>query len=57
MEEFESIGIATSAMLVELSISCWTGRKLDKAVSNEIDASKQLPQAFVCWQSSVGCCD
>ena len=40
MEEFESIGIATSSMLVELSISCWTGRKLDKAVSNEIDASK-----------------
>lgn len=36
----ETIGIATSAMLVELNISCWTARKLDKDVSNEIDAVK-----------------
>ncbi|NBS24463.1 MAG: hypothetical protein EBS78_10970 [Altererythrobacter sp.] len=36
----ESYGIATSAMLVELSISCWTGRKLDKRVSEEVDAAK-----------------
>jgi hypothetical protein len=27
-------------MLVELSISCWTGRKLDKRVSEEVDAAK-----------------
>jgi hypothetical protein len=33
-----SFGIATSAMLVELSISCWTARKLDKRVSNQVDA-------------------
>ena len=35
-----SIGIATSAMMVELNISCWTARKLDKNVSKEIDAFK-----------------
>ena len=32
--------ISSSAMLVDLSISVWTGRKLDKTVSAEIDASK-----------------
>lgn len=36
----ESIGIATSAMLVELNVSCWTARKLDKRVSEEIDVAK-----------------
>lgn len=36
----ESVGIHTSAMLVELSISTWTARKLDKRVSQEIDADK-----------------
>ena len=30
----------SSAMMVELNISCWTARKLDKAVSQEIDAFK-----------------
>ena len=34
-----SFGIETSAMLVELSISCWTARKLDKRVSQEVDVS------------------
>jgi ElaB/YqjD/DUF883 family membrane-anchored ribosome-binding protein len=32
--------ISSSAMLVDLSISVWTGRKLDKSVSAEVDASK-----------------
>ena len=32
--------ISTAAVLVELSISTWTGRKLDKTVSNEITATK-----------------
>lgn len=32
--------ISSSAMLVDLSLSVWTGRKLDKTVSAEIDASK-----------------
>lgn len=32
-----AFGIETSAMLVELSISCWTARKLDKRVSQEVD--------------------
>lgn len=36
----ESFGIATSAMQVELNISCWTARKLDKRVSEEVDAAK-----------------
>ena len=32
--------ISSSAMLVELNISVWTGRKFDKGVSKEIDAQK-----------------
>ena len=37
----ESISIATSSMLVELNVSCWTARKLDKKVSEEVDAAKK----------------
>lgn len=37
----ESFGIATSAMLAELQISVWTGRKLDRKVSEEVDAAKR----------------
>jgi len=37
--------IQNSAMLVELNISLWTGRKLDKRVSNEIDAAKRTTVA------------
>ena len=33
--------ISNSAMLVELNISTWTGRKLDKVISAEIDVAKQ----------------
>jgi hypothetical protein len=36
----QSFGIATSAMQVELNISCWTARKLDKKVSEEVDTAK-----------------
>ena len=32
--------IQSSSMLVDLNISMWTGRKMDKKVSEEIDASK-----------------
>jgi hypothetical protein len=32
--------ISSSAMLVELNISVWTGRKFDKGVSQEIDTQK-----------------
>ena len=35
-----SISIASSAMLVELSISAWTARKLDKKVSTQVDLDK-----------------
>lgn len=35
-----NISIASSAMLVEMSISTWTARKLDKKVSAEVDLSK-----------------
>lgn len=34
------MSISASAVLVDLNISTWTARKLDKQVSNEIDASK-----------------
>jgi hypothetical protein len=33
--------ISSSAMLVELNISVWTGRKFDKQVSQEVDQAKQ----------------
>ena len=33
-------GIQSNAVLVDLNISAWTGRKLDKKVSGEIDISK-----------------
>jgi len=36
-----SISIASSAVLVDLNISVWTARKLDKNVSKEIDINKQ----------------
>jgi len=32
--------ISNSAMLVDLNISVWTGRKMDKKVSEEVDATK-----------------
>ena len=36
-----NVGIATSAMLVDLNISCWTAKKLDKSVSQEVDETKE----------------
>lgn len=38
--QLEAFSLATSAMLVELTISCPTFRKLDRTVSEEIDAVK-----------------
>ena len=35
-----TISIATSAMLVDVSISCWSARKLDKKVSEEVTTGK-----------------
>ena len=37
---YAPFNINTSAMLVDLSISNWTAKKLDKKVSEEVDASK-----------------
>lgn len=37
---YAPFNLSTSAMLVELSISSWTARKLDKKVSEEVDANK-----------------
>lgn len=34
------MSIATNSMLVNISISVWSGRKLDKEVSQEVDAQK-----------------
>lgn len=42
-----SISIGSSAMLVELSIRSWTGRKLDKSVSAEIDNAKNTKTSVV----------
>ena len=41
------ISIASSAMLVELSISSWTARKLDKKVSTEVDIAKNTKVSAV----------
>jgi hypothetical protein len=38
--DFAYSKISSSAMLVDLSLSVWTGRKLDKTVSAEVDISK-----------------
>lgn len=35
------MGIANNGVLVDLHISVWTGRKMDKKVSGEVDAAKQ----------------
>lgn len=37
---YAPFNLSTSAMLVELNISSWTARKLDKKVSEEVDANK-----------------
>ena len=42
-----SISIGSSAMLVELSVRSWTGRKLDKSVSAEIDVAKNTKTSVV----------
>jgi hypothetical protein len=42
-----SISIGSSAMLVELSVRSWTGRKLDKGVSAEIDVAKKAKTSVV----------
>ena len=39
-----TISISSSAMLVDLSISTWTARKLDKNVTNEVNTSKKASQ-------------
>ena len=35
-----TISIASSAVQIDLNISVWTARKLDKKVSKEIDVTK-----------------
>lgn len=35
------MSITTNGILVDLNISVWTGRKMDKKVSGEVDAAKQ----------------
>jgi len=39
-----TVSISSSAMLVDLSISTWTARKLDKNVTNEVNTSKRASQ-------------
>lgn len=40
-----AISIASSAVLVDLNISVWTARKMDKRVSREINISKQATES------------
>src|SRR6056297_1955637 len=39
-----NVSISSSAMLVDLSISTWTARKLDKGVTDEVNTSKHASQ-------------
>ena len=47
MQMSNEISIGSSAMLVELSISSWTARKLDKKVSAEVDVAKNTKVSAV----------
>jgi hypothetical protein len=47
MQMSNDISIGSSAMLVELSISSWTARKLDKKVSAEVDVAKNTKVSAV----------
>lgn len=40
-----SISISSSAMLVDLSISTWTARKLDRSVTDEVNSNKKASKA------------
>ena len=42
MNNENTMSIASSAMLVEMSISTWTARKLDKKVSTQVDFDKNM---------------
>jgi hypothetical protein len=47
MQMSNEISIGSSAMLVELSISSWTARKLDKKVSAKVDVAKNTKVSAV----------
>lgn len=50
--------IASSSMLVELSISCWTGRRQDKRASDEVAAAKHADKGVArVTKSLLGACD
>lgn len=40
LDNFSASKLASSALIVNLSLSVWTGRKLDKRVSEEVDQAK-----------------
>ena len=41
MSEINVSKLSSSALIVNLSMSIWTGRKLDKRVSEEVDQAKE----------------
>ena len=47
------ITISSSALLVDLTIRGWTGKKLDKDVSNEIDAAKSTQVKAGAYQKNL----
>lgn len=50
--------ISSASMLVELSISCWTGRKQDKRASDEVAAAKHADKGVArVTKSLLGACD
>ena len=50
--------ISSASMLVELSISCWTGRKQDKRASEEVATAKNADKGVArVTKSLLGACD
>lgn len=50
--------ISSSSMLVELSISCWSGRRLDKRASEEVVAANRADKGVArVTKSLLGACD
>jgi hypothetical protein len=48
-----SISISSSAVLIDLNISVWTARKLDKNVSKEIDVNKNTSRQVIITNISL----
>jgi hypothetical protein len=55
--EFSGASLSSSAMLVELGISVWTARKLDKRASNDVTASNHAAKGMANVNKRLLDCD